>query len=102
MFCFLEPLVGGVQLVEAGVLEGRVVHAGAGVLLGVVDEVREREECDPVVGFVVGHPGADLVLVDHLGADQGGVEVDHLLQPGGLEVEVVELGVNHGRSYERS
>ena len=65
-------------------------------LLRVVDEVREREQRDPVVGGVVRQPGAAVELEDDLGADERAVEVDHLLQSSGLEVDVVELGVDHG------
>jgi hypothetical protein len=36
-------------------------------------------------------------LEDDLGADERAVEADHLLQSSGLEVDVVELGVGHGR-----
>ena len=98
----LEAQVARVQVLEARVLERRVVHPGARVLLRVVDEVREREQRDPVVRVVVRQPGADLVLEDHLRADERAVEVDHLLQPGGLEVDVVELRVDHGSSCDCS
>ena len=49
-----------------------------------------------MVGTVVRQPGADLVLEDHLGPDQRPVEVDHLLQAGRLEIDVVELGRDNG------
>ena len=92
----LQPQVARVQVLEAGVLERRVVHPRAGVLLRVVDEVRERQQRDPVIGAVVGQPRADLVLEDDLGTDERAVEVDHLLQAGCLEVDVVEGRVDHG------
>ena len=100
----LEPQVARVQLLEARVLERGVVHAGACLLLRVLDEVREREQRDPMVRFVVGQPRAALELVDDLGADERPVAVDHLLQTGRLEVEVVELGMDHrgGVSHGRA
>ena len=48
-----------------------------------------------MVRTVVGEPGADLVLEDDLRPDERAVEVDHLLEAGGLEVDVVERGVDH-------
>jgi hypothetical protein len=65
----LEPQVARVELLEAGVLEGGVVQPRPRVLLGVVDEVRERGQRDPVVGLVVGDPGAEGVLEQHLGSE---------------------------------
>ena len=91
-----EPQVARVQLVEAPVLERAVVHPGARVLLGIVDEVREREQRDAVVRTVVGQPRADLILEHDVDADERAVEVDHLLEAGGLEVDVVEGRMNHG------
>ena len=73
-----------------------MVHPRPGVLLRVVDEVRERQQRDPVIGAVVRQPRADLVLEDDLGADERAVEVDHLLKAGCLEVDVVERWVDHG------
>ena len=49
-----------------------------------------------MVGAVVGQPRADLVLEDDLGTDERAVEVDHLLQAGCLEIDVVEGRVDHG------
>ena len=92
----LEPQVARVELVEAVVLEGGVVQPRPRVLLGVVDEVRERGQRDPVVGLVVGDPGAERIPEEHLGPEQHAVPVDHLLEPGGLEVDVVQLGVDDG------
>ena len=72
------------------------MQAGVVFLFGVVAEAREGEQGDPVVGVVVAEPGADVVLVNDLGADEDLVVVDHLLKTGGLQVEVVKLRVNHG------
>ena len=98
----LEAQVARVQVLEARVLERRVVHPRARVLLRVLDEVREREQRDPVIRAVVGQPRADLVLEDDLGTDERAVEVDHLLQAGRLEVDVVERGVDHGVGHVRA
>ena len=71
------------------------MQAGAGLLVGIVDEAGEREQGDPVIRVVVAQPGADVVLKVDLGADEDRVEVDHLLETGRLQVEVVELGMDH-------
>ncbi len=76
-----QPQVAGVEVLEGVVLERAVVQPGAGVLLGVVDEPGEREQRDAVVGRIVGQPRADVVLEQHLGADDERVPVDQLLQP---------------------
>ena len=91
-----QPQIVRVELLEVGVLERAVVHARARVLLRVIHEPREGEQRDPVVGAVVAQPRTGGVLEDDLGADHLAVPVDHLLQPRRLEVDVVELGVNHG------
>ena len=96
MPCIAQAQVARVQLLEARVLERRVVHPRAGVLVRVIDEVRERQQRDPVIGAVVGQPSAALELEDRLGTDERAVEVDHLLQPRRLEVDVMERGVDHG------
>ena len=93
----LQTQIAGVELVEPGVLEGRVMEAGAGLLLGIVGEAGEREQGDPVIRGVIAEPGADVVLKVDLGADEDRVEIDHLLETGRLQVEVVELGMDHCR-----
>jgi hypothetical protein len=97
----LEPQIARVELFEAVVLERRVMQPRPRVLLGVVDEVRPRGERDAVVGGVVGQPRAEVVLEEHLGPDQDRVPVDHLLQSGRLEVDVVELGVDDVSGHRR-
>lgn len=87
-----QSQVAGVEVLEALVLEGAVMHPRVGVLVGVVDEGGKGQECDAVVGGVVGQPSPGGVLEGHLGADHDRVPVDQLLQPGRLEVEVMEPG----------
>ena len=93
----LQTQIGRVELVEARVLEGRVMQAGAAVLVRVVAETGEGQQGDPVVSLVVAEPGANVVLKVDLSADEDRVEIDHLLETGGLQVEVVELGMDHCR-----
>ena len=57
----LQPQVAGVQLVERSYSNAEWCMPGVGLLLGVVDEVGEREQRDPVVRLVVGQPGAEVV-----------------------------------------
>jgi hypothetical protein len=92
----LEPQVARVEVVERPVLERAVMEPGVRLLFRVVGEAREGEQRDPVVRLVVAQPGADVIAEDHLGADEDRVVVDHLAQPGGLEVDVVEPRVDHG------
>jgi hypothetical protein len=92
----LESQVARVEILEGVVLERRVVEPGSRVLVGVVDEVRERGQRDAVIGLVVGDPGPELVLEQDFRSEQRGVPVDHGLELVGLEVHVVELGTDKG------
>ena len=98
----LEPQVAGVELVEAVVLERRVVQPRARVLApgrrrsSGTRSARSggwprRWRATPRTAYWkrTSAPTSD------------GVPVDHLLQPGGLEVDVVELGVDDGVSGHR-
>ena len=87
-----EPQIAGVQVGEAAVLEGAVVHPGSCLALGVIDEPGEAQQRDAVVCAVVRQPCPCGVLEAHLRSHDGPIPVDQLLQPCGLEVDVMECG----------
>src|SRR5271165_659733 len=91
-----QAQIAGVQLLEAVVLKRAVVHPGAGVLLRVIHEPLEGEQRDAVVGLIVGQPCPVGCLEEDLGSNERAVPVDHLLQARRLQVEMVELGLDHG------